>query len=253
MNLNGRVVLVTGAAHRIGRAIALSFAQQGAQIALHYGASKVAARQTAGEFATLGFNVEIFHAELSDSNQIDKLFSQVEKQFGKLDVLVNSAASFQSEPIENISPDEWDAVLAVNLRAPFLASQHAAKLMRASARDLPALILNIADLSGIHPWVGHAHHGVSKAGLIHLTRTLARELAPDIRANAIIPGAILPPPDVDFTSDEWQQIIERNLLRRTGTPEDVGRTAVFLAESDFITGAIVPVDGGESLLGPVGH
>ncbi len=253
MDLRDKVALVTGGAHRLGRAIGLALAQQGAHIALHYGSSRVAARQTATEIAALGFEVDIFHADLSEPGQIERLFGHVGQRFKRLDILVNSAATFERQPLTAIKSGDWDQVMAVNLRAPFLASQHAARLMRASPRREPALIVNIADLSGVHPWIEYAHHSVSKAGLIHLTRALARELAPAIRANAIIPGMILPPPDVDPASGEWQRAGERNLLRRVGRPEDVGRAVVFLAESDFITGAVIPVDGGEGLLGPIGH
>jgi len=253
MKLGDKVALVTGGAHRLGRAIALALAEQGVHIALHYGASKVAARQTAGEIAGLGFDVDIFHADLSEPAQIARLIDHVGERFARLDILINSAASFEHQPIDEITPEDWDSVMAVNLRAAFFASQRAARLMRATRRDSAGLIVNIADLSGVHAWVGHAQHGVSKAGLIHLTKTLARELGPDIRANAIIPGAILPPPDMDPASDEWQRAGERNVLRRVGSPDDVGRAVVFLAESDFITGAVIPVDGGESLLGPIGR
>jgi len=252
MKLTDRVALVTGGAHRLGRAIALALAERGALIALHYDTSRVAARQTAGEIAAHGFDVEIFQADLSEPSQIAKLISRVGKRFGRLDILVNSAASFERRDFDEITAGDWDAVMALNVRAAFLTSQHAVPLMRASTYQ-PTLIVNIADLSGLYPWLGYAHHSVSKAALIHLTKSLARELAPDIRANAIIPGAILPPPDIDAASPEWQGAGKRNLLKRVGDPADIGRAVVFLAESDFITGAIIPVDGGESLLGPVGH
>ena len=253
MRLSRRAALVTGGAQRLGRAIALALAGEGASIALHYGTSAGAARQTAAEIAALGVEVETFQADLADPSHIAGLIDAVAARFGRLDVLVNSAASFRKQTFGDISADDWDRVMAVNLRAPFLLSQAAARLMRSGERDAPALIANIADLSGIHPWAGYAHHAVSKAGLIHLTKIAARELAPEIRVNAVVPGPVLPPPGVDEASPEWQQIAGRTPLGRTGEPDDIARAVVFLAQSDFITGAILPVDGGEGLLGPIGH
>lgn len=253
MNLSGSVALVTGGAQRLGRAIALALAREGTSISLHYGASAGAAHQTAAEIAALGVEVEPFQADLADPAQITGLIDALEARFGRLDVLVNSAASFQKQSFAEITADDWDRVLAVNLRAPFLLSQAAARLMRSAGRDAPALIVNLADLSGVHAWKGYAHHAVSKAGLIHLTKVAARELAPDVRVNAIVPGPILPPPGVDETSQRWREIAGRTPLGRAGTAEDVGRAVIFLAQGDFITGVILPVDGGEGLLGPVGH
>jgi pteridine reductase len=162
---------------------------------------------------------------------------------------VNSAASFENAPFDEITGEAWDAVMAVNLRAPFLCSQAAARLMRASSgAGVPGLIVNVSDISGLTPWRGYAHHGVSKAALLHLTRVAARELGPHVRVNAVVPGPILPPPGEEEGSEAWRRRGERLPLRRTGRPQDIGEAVVFLARNDFITGETIVIDGGERLL-----
>ncbi|MBN1681307.1 MAG: SDR family oxidoreductase [Anaerolineae bacterium] len=251
MELTSRIALVTGAAHRVGKTIALALAHSGASVIVHYGRSADAARETAAEISALGVDAFPVQADLRDPAQIDALFQAVEDRFGHLDILVNSAASFVKQPFDDIDLDSWKDVLQSNLSAPFLCSQRAARLMRAVPRPAgqPALIINITDLSGLFPWPGYVQHGVSKGGLIQLTRISARELAPDIRVNAIAPGAILPPPGMSADSDQWQAIGQQVPLRRTGSPDFIGQTVIFLAANDFITGVVIPVDGGEHLLG----
>ncbi len=251
MELQDRVALVTGGAHRVGKAIALALAREGMRIVVHYGTSEAAARETVAEIKSLGVQAISFQADLRDPTRIRALFEATASEFGRLDVLVNSAASFVRQPFDEIGLDDWKDVLQVNLRAPFLCTQHAARLMRRVARppDQPAAIINIADLSGIYPWRGYVQHGVSKAGLLHLTKIAAHELAPAIRVNAIVPGAVLPPPGVDPQGEAWAAIGARTPLQRTGHPDYVAQAAVFLARNDYITGAAIPVDGGEHLVG----
>lgn len=249
MQLTNTVALVTGGAHRVGQAIALALAREGAHIVVHYGRSARQARDTVGEIKSLGGRALSVQADLSDPAQIDTLFAAVADEFGRLDVLVNSAASFVRQPFDAVTLDDWKDVMQVNLRAPFLCSQRAARLMRSVKRpaDQPALIVNIADLSGLFPWRSYVQHGISKAGLIHLTKVSAYELGPDVRVNAIAPGAILPPSDMD--AERWQQMGAQLPLRRTGHPDYVAQTVLFLAANDYITGALIPVDGGEHLIG----
>jgi NAD(P)-dependent dehydrogenase (short-subunit alcohol dehydrogenase family) len=249
MQLHDTVAVVTGGAHRVGKAITLALAQAGAHIVVHYGGSAQAAANTVREIEALGGRALAVQADLRDPGQIDALFHTIEADFGRLDVFVNSAASFLKKPFDDTTTDDWQKVMDTNLRAPFLCTQRAARLMRRSARPDPALIVNIADLSGIYPWRGYALHGLSKAGIIHLTKVSAYELGPDVRVNAIAPGAILPPPNVDPASDFWQNIGQRLPLKRTGHPDQVAQTVVFLAQNDFITGVVIPVDGGEHLIG----
>jgi len=250
MDLHNRVALVTGAAHRVGKAIALELARHGAHVVVHYGGSVEAAQLTAGEIAALGVEALPFQADLSQTEAIEALFRAVEGHFGRLDVLVNSASNFMKQPFDAIGLDDWKAAMDVNLRAPFLCTQRAARLMRRAERpaEEPALIVNIADLSGLHPWRSFVQHGVSKAGLIHLTKAAALELAPAIRVNAIAPGAVLPPQNMDPASPAWQAITARAPLQRPGHPDFIGQTVVFLAQNDYITGVLIPVDGGEHLI-----
>jgi NAD(P)-dependent dehydrogenase (short-subunit alcohol dehydrogenase family) len=232
----------------------MSLAGRGASIVLHYGSAIEAARGAQDQIEALGVEALPHRANLADPDDITRLFDAIHRRFSRLDVLVNSAASFQKQSFASISAADWDQVMAVNLRAPFLCSQHAARLMRLSAarRNAPGLIVNIGDLSGVHAWTGFAHHAASKAGLIHLTKVAARELAPEIRVNAVIPGPILPPPGVDVDDEAWQETGGRVPLGHPGAPEDIGQAVVYLAENDYLTGVLLPVDGGESLLGP-GH
>lgn len=170
---------------------------------------------------------------------------------------MNSAASFERAPFDEITAEDWDAVMALNLRAPFLCSQAAARLMGTSERGstgasgrhaVPGLIVNVSDISGLAPWRGYAHHGVSKAALLHLTKVAARELGPGVRVNAVAPGPVLPPPREDENSDEWRRRGVRLPLGRTGDPSNVGEAVVFLARNDFVTGETIVIDGGERLL-----
>ncbi len=255
MKLDGCVSLVTGAGHRLGRAIALALARAGSGVVVHYRRSREESEATAGDIRALGRECVTIQADLARPSEIESLFLGVAERFGRLDVLVNNAASFERRPFDEISLEEWDRVMAVNLRAPFLCSQHASRLMRGVERPMsdgepgaPGLIVNLGDLSGLRPWVGYAHHGVSKAGLLHLTRVTARELGPAVRANAVVPGPILPPPGEDLEGPEWKRRGTRLPLGRTGEPAQIGDTVVFLAENDFVTGEMIVVDGGESLI-----
>jgi NAD(P)-dependent dehydrogenase (short-subunit alcohol dehydrogenase family) len=253
LDLHNKAALVTGSAHRVGKAIALALARRGADILIHYGRSHDEAERTRREIEALGVQASTFSANLAEPDQIAALFEAVQARLGRLDVLVNSAASFQKQAFDQVTPESWERSMRVNLRAPFLCSQHAARLMGAGEREAPALIVNIADLSGIVPWMGYVQHGISKAGLLHLTKVSARTLAPAIRVNALVLGPILPPSGMSPESDTWQKIQESVPLKRSADPDEVGRAVVSLAENDFITGAELFVDGGEHLLGAVNN
>ncbi len=253
--LAGRAALVTGAARRIGRAIALGLAADGADVVVHYGTAHAAAAATARDAAAHGVQAAAVAADLADPAAIDALVADAAERFGRLDVVVNSASTFDRQPLGAITAADWDRALDVNLRAPFLLCQAAAPHLAAAPRrdGETALVVNLADLSGVHPWREHVQHGVSKAGLIHLTRILARELAPAVRVNAIVPGAILPPSGADV-GDDWGALTRARVpLGRVGDVDDVVRTVRYFAQSPFVTGAIVAVDGGEGLRGPIGH
>jgi len=247
MELGGKIALVTGSAVRIGKSIALALAREGAHLVIHYGGSEGEAQQTANEVSALGVEAITVQTDLADPAAIMRMFDTIRTHFGKLDVLVNNAASFHKEPFEEMSVEAWDQVMAVNLRAPFLCIQQAAPLMRPNG----GLIVNISDLAGVYAWHGFAAHGVSKAGIIHLTKQAARELAPEIRVNTIVPGPILPAPGMPL--DIWKSLADEVPLKRTGTPEHIAQTVIFFAHNDFLTGDTLTVDGGEGLLGPAWH
>ncbi len=251
MKLRDKVALVTGGARRVGKAIALALAREGMHVLVHYGHAEDAAHETVAEIQMLGVRAVAVQADLHDPEQIAALFDVLEREFGRLDVLVNSAANFVRKPFEEGTVQDWKNVMQVNLRAPYLCTQHAARLMRRTPRppDQPAAVINITDLIGLHPRRNFTLHGVSKAGLIHLTRAAALELGPDVRVNAVAPGLILPPAYMEPDSPLWQAMGARIPLERTGHPDHVGQAVVFLARHDYITGAVIPVDGGQSLLG----
>lgn len=244
MSPSTQVALVTGAARRVGRTIALALAGRGANVVVHYHRSQTEAVQTAQEIAALGVEALAFPADLADPAAIDQLMASIKEKFGKLDVLVNSASAFQAKNVLDITVEDWDAVMNVNLRAPFLLSQRAARLMADGG-----VIINIADVAGESPWVRFAHHSVSKAGLIMLTRVLAKALAPAIRVNAVLPGPVMKPEAMDEA--RWQKLGGVLPLRRTGSPENVAQTVLALIDNDFATGAVWSVEGGDALIGSV--
>jgi len=256
MRLLDTVALVTGAGHRLGRAIAIRLAEAGCHVVVHYGRSREAAGETADAVRAAGREALAFSADLARPAEIEAMFCAVTDRFGRLDVLVNSAATFERCPFDEITVEQWDAAQAVNVRAPFLCTQHAACLMRDTkerrdvegAQGAPGAVVNLGDLAGVTTWRGFAHHGVSKAALLQLTRTAARELAPTVRVNAIVPGPILPPPGEDPESDAWAAKGERVPLGRPGRPSHIADSVVFLSTNDYVTGEILFVDGGERLL-----
>jgi len=242
--LTDKVALVTGSARRVGRVLALALAAEGVHIAVHYNRSAGDAHDTVREIKSYGVDAVSFQADQSDPQQVNDLFDAIREQFGRLDILVNSASMFKKTDFFQLSYEEWQRVMNVNLTGPFLCSQAAARLMLGN--DPPGgVIINIVDNSALQPWPQYPHHSVSKAGLLMLTKVLARRLAPEIRVNAIAPGPILK--ESNRTDESWARLAGRLPLQRTGTPEDVGRAVVFLAREDFLTGALLNVDGGEWL------
>jgi NAD(P)-dependent dehydrogenase (short-subunit alcohol dehydrogenase family) len=242
IDLHGKVALVTGSARRVGKTIALELARQGMNQVIHHAHSETEAADTADQVRALGVSALVAKADLRQPDAIQRLFDTIRQQFGRLDLLVNSAATFQAAPILDISLEEWRSVLDVNLTAPFLCSQHAARLMQVTGGGA---IINILDLSAFQPWKNRPHHAVSKAGLRALTEVLALSLGPDIRVNAVAAGIVLRPDDADPA--RWDQMGARLPLGHPGDPMDVAQAVVFLASQPFITGATLRVDGGDSL------
>jgi len=237
-SLQGKVVLVTGGARRVGRAFVLAFADAGAHVVIHHSQSDTDAESTANEAKLRGVEALIVKADLSDHAETVGMFDQIAARWNRLDVLVNSASIFPSGELLDISPEDWDQALGVNLRAPFWCTQLAGRLMRDKA--MPGCIINISDNSGLRAWASRPQHSVSKAGLLALTEVTAKALAQyQIRANALVLGPVLPESDRDAESIAAKAA--KMPLKRWGTPEDAARAAVFLA------GAVFHVDGGEAL------
>jgi pteridine reductase len=249
VNVDGKVGLVTGAGRRLGRAVALALGRAGADVVVHYGSSAEGAEETATTLRKVGRRAWTIGADLADPAAIAALFDRVGREIGGLDLLVNSAALFESQPVGDVTPEDWDRTMAVNLRAPFFCAQRAAALMP-TAGEGGGAIVNVSDLSGVSPWPGYAVHGTSKAALIFLTLALARELGPAVRVNAVLPGPILPPPGVGDDDPDWLRRGDGLPLGRTGDPGDVAEAVLALLANDYVTGAVLPVDGGERLLGP---
>ncbi len=238
MKLTGKIALVTGAAHRIGRAIALALVRAGTDIALHYNRSSDEARATADEIAATGRRVEIFQTDLAKPEQIAEMFGAVSEKFGRLDILVNNAAIFERTPIETLSTEQWDAQMNLNARAAALCIRHALPLMSNGGT-----IINITDIAAEAGWAGYPAYCASKAALLGLTKSAAKALAArNIRVNAVAPGAIL------WTNDtseaEKQTVLDKIPLKRPGCPDDIAEAVVFLAGQDYITGQTLRIDGG---------
>lgn len=239
MELHGKVALVTGAGVRVGRAIALALAARGATLAVHYHASADDAEGTAAEARALGVVAQTFPADLGEVGAIQDLVTAVDAAFGRLDVLVNSAAIFPRTPWAEIDEAIWDQTQTLNLKAPFFTAWHAVPLMR---QDGGGTIINIADWAGLRPYKNYLPYVISKGGIVTLTKALAKELAPDITVNAVAPGPVLLPEDFDLEAGE--RVARGTLLKRLGTPEDVASAVVYLAESNYVTGHVLVVDGG---------
>ena len=236
-SLNGKVVLVTGAARRIGRSIALALAAEGARVAIHYGGSEAEARATAAECG----DAPVFRANLESVAEIRVLFDQVAQHFGRLDGLVNNAARFtRFDPLE-IEEADWDYIHSVNLKAMFFCCQAAARIMLAGEGGH---IVNLSSLGALKAWAHHAHYCASKAGVVMLTKALAKAWAPKISVNSVAPGVI----PFDKTDARIESLIAATPACRAGTGEEVAEAVLsFLKSSRFITGQLIAVDGGLSL------
>jgi len=234
------VALVTGGARRVGRAISLGMAADGYRVAVHYNVSREDAAETVRIIHASGGAAGAFGADLSTAEAPAALVRQVVETFGRLDVVVNSASVMEAMPLGEVTASAWDAVMNLNLRAPFLVAQEA-------ARHLPdgGSIINIADLAAFETWARFVPHGVSKSGLVYLTRALASLLAPRIRVNAVAPGTVLLPDWIDpATADRW---VATTPLRRHGTPDDVVQAIRYLLGATYVTGETIIVDGGRQV------
>lgn len=241
MKLKGKNALVTGAAKRIGRVIALALAREGMNIAVHYNHSKNEAISLVEEIVEMGCKALAVKADCSKKTDIHRAVDRVIGSFKKIDVLINNAAIFGPSKLFEIDDKEWDKYIDINLKAPFYFIQRMLKKNRIKQSK----IINIADVYGVSPAAGFIPYGVSKSGVISMTKGLAKSLAPDILVNCICPGPILPSIGGDKKGDK--RAVEATLLKRFGTPEDIAKTVLFLAENDYITGQAIFIDGGKSV------
>ena len=240
-SLAGKVALVTGAGKRIGRSVALRLASEGADVIVNYRDSKAEAGEVVARISAAGRRGMAIQADVAKRADVLAMFAAIEKEFGRLDILVNNVGMFFAAKFEELTEEQWDTILDTNLKSQFLCSQAAAPMLRRSGHGR---IVNFASLGGMLPWPAYTHYCVSKAGVIMLTRCLARALAPEITVNAIAPGTISFPNDSPNIAEDF---IQRAPLHRTGTPQDIEDAVVFLARSAFVTGQIIVVDGGRSL------
>jgi pteridine reductase len=241
VQLEGKSALVTGAGRRVGRALALGLAAAGCDVAVHYHGSDTGAQETARDIRKLGRKAELIPADLRDAQAARGLADRAAEALGRLDVLVNAAAVMVRQSVLDVTPESWDATLDLNLRAYFFVAQGAV----AHLRPVRGKIVNIADVGGLEPWPTYVPHSVSKAGVVMLTKGLAKALAPEITVNAVAPGPVLLP-------DDWDEATRRRFAETTplglGSPDVVVHAVRYLLEEgDYVTGTVLVVDGGRML------
>ncbi len=243
MNLKGKVALVTGGAKRVGKAIALGLAARGCHVAITYNTSERQALQTVREIRNRKVKGIPVAVDQRDESQVRQAVKEVLSTFGRIDVLINNASSFYPTPWDRVTESQWEDLLASNLTGPWRFCQQVGMIMK---RRRAGKIINIADVSVDSPWTNYLPYCVAKGGLVTLTRGLAKALAPEVQVNGIAPGPILFPPGI--SSREKERSVRRTLLKRAGSPRDILAAALFFLEgSDFVTGVILPVDGGRLL------
>ena len=241
MELRGRRALVTGAGIRVGRVIAHALLRKGVHVAIHYRHSDHGARQTALEGETMGCQVALLQADLGDAEAARGLAARAAEALGGLDILVNSAAVMEQQALAEVTPEDWDRTMNLNLRAPFFVAQGAARAMGSTG----GAIVNIADLAAFERWTSYAVHCISKAGVVVMTELMAKAFAPAVRVNAIAPGAVLLPDDWDEATR--RRFAESTPLKRLGSAQDVANAVLYLLENDYVTGETLVVDGGRRI------
>ena len=239
MEIKDKIAVVTGGAHRVGKAIASGLAEAGAHLVVHYHQSEDQAKFTVEEIRQRGVRAIAVGGDLASYDAVVNLFRAAEAEFGGVDILVNSAAIMESGNVLTLTPEAWQRTLGINLTGPFFCAQQAALLMKARKGGV---IVNIADVSAFEPWAKYPAHSVSKAGLVMLTKVLAKALAPEVRVNAIAPGPVIKPDD--WPDERWRTVGRHTLLKRTGSGYDVARAVNFIVEQDFMTGETLVIDGG---------
>ncbi len=239
--LAGRVALVTGAGRRVGRAIAVALGARGMRVVVHYNGSADGADETARLIREAGGTASTIRADLTDVSAAEALVDRTVKEQGELFVLVNSAAVMVRTPIGEVTAGEWDAMFALNVRAPFFLAQRAAPALRVGG----GCIVNIADLAAFETWPAYVPHAMTKAAIVQMTRGLAHALAPEIRVNAVAPGVALLP--AEWSESDAEHLRTTTPLQRLGTPADVASAVIYLIEATYVTGEVLIVDGGRHI------
>ena len=243
MKIKNKIVLITGGAIRIGRAITIELIKCGAEVICHYNSSEAAAQSLKKEVENLNGNLHLVKADLSKLNPALEIISEVISKKKGVDVLINNAAVFYKTSLEDIKEADWDKLFSINLKAPFFLSQKIGLVMKKQGYGK---IINIGDTSGLNPWPGYLPYSLTKSGIISMTKGLAKALAPEVHVNCINPGPVLIPEY--YNKDEINNAINKTLLKKTGSANDIVETVKFLIEgSDYITGSSINVDGGRSL------
>jgi 3-oxoacyl-[acyl-carrier protein] reductase/pteridine reductase len=240
MDPKGKTALITGGAHRVGKAITLALARAGANVVINYHSSAGAAEDAAAESDALGVETLIAQADISDRQQVEAMVAKASEHFGSIDILVNSASRFEKTTFPTQDVTAWHRVTAILIHGPFYCANAIAPMMLERGEGT---IINIVDLAAWEPWPNFAAHSVGKAGLMALTRQLALELAPAVRVNAVAPGPVLPPPD--YSEAQTARAAGRTLLNRWGVVDDVAQAVMYLVQADYVVGEVIIVDGGE--------
>lgn len=243
MNICGKIALVTGGAKRVGRAIVEALATQGCHIVVHYHRSQTQAQDTVRQLQAAGHRAIALQADVTEEDQVESMIEAAISHFGRIDILVNNAALFYRTPVDTLSIEDWERIMAVNLTGTFLCAHKIGLRMREWGWGH---IINIADVAGLRPWADYIPYSVSKACVLTFTQGLAMELAPQVMVNAVIPGPVLF--QEDTPDSVRQREIDKTLVKRAGSPEDVAQVVVFVAESDYSTGSMFHVDGGRALV-----
>ena len=240
---NNPVALITGSAHRIGACIARHLHQQDYRVIVHYHSSAETAQKLVDELNQARANsADLLKANLSEPAEIEQLSKQAIKCFGQLDVLVNNASRFFPTPVGDVTLTQWENLVNTNLRAPFFLAQ----ALHQELKQTHGCIINITDVYGHRPLNDHPVYSMTKAGLIMLTKSLSKEMGPEVRVNAVSPGAIIWP-DNELSDERKSEILNNTSLQRIGGPDDIAETVAFLASADYVTGQIIAVDGGRLL------
>ena len=240
MEIKGKNILITGASKRIGKNLALNLAKNGANIIIHYNSSKLEAEKLKKELLKFNVNVEIFKADLTDFKEVRDLINFTLSYFKEIDILINNASAYFETPLEEVNEEILDFYYSIHIKAPFFLSKELGKVMYDNRRGR---IINIIDYSPLRPYKNFAPYIITKGGLITLTKVFAKELAPYVLVNGILPGPIVPAKDID----NKLKPLEKTLLKKWAGEEEVFKTVKYLIETEFTTGALIPIEGGRLL------